>query len=148
MRKYIKTFEAHESPDWQGHKTESEEGDQFSRIVPKRKIDKDFEIKAESIANLIINCPELSRLKQLALDITNFGPWEAGEGSPIEYLSELDKCFPTLDLKRTQLVNTGTKIPFYGRTKNSAGGFITGHAGDIYLPIYIAKKIQKPGYKY
>ena len=106
------------------------------------------EIKAESIANLIINCPEYSRLKELALNITNFGPYEAGEGLPEEYFSELGRCFPTLDLKRSQLVNTGTKIPFYGRTKNSAGGFITGHSADIYLPLYIAQKIQEPGYKY
>ena len=143
--KYVKTFE---SPEWQGHTTEGEEGSDFRRIVPKRKIDKDFEIKAESIANLIINCPEYSRLKELALNITNFGPYEAGEGSPKEYFSELGRCFPTLDLKGSQLVNTGTKIPFYGRTKNSAGGFITGHSADIYLPLYIAQKIQDPGYKY
>ena len=68
---YVKTFESFESPEWQGHKTEGEEGSDFRRIVPKRKIDKDFEIKAESIANLIINCPEYSRLKELALNITN-----------------------------------------------------------------------------
>ena len=146
--KYVKTFEAYESPAWQGHETESEEGDQFARIVPKRKIDKDFEIKAESIANLIINCPEYSRLKELALDITNFGPYEAGEGSPKEYFSELSKCFPNLDLKISQFVNTGTKIPFYGRAKNSAGGLVTGHSANIYLPLYIVKKIQQPGYKY
>lgn len=141
--KHLKTFEA-----WQGHETESEEGDDFARIVPKRKIDKDFEAKAESIANLIINCPELSRLKELALAITNFGEYNAGEGAPEEYYSELFKSFPTLDLKRSQLVNSGTKIPFYGRTKNSAAGFVTGHSADIYLPTYIAQKVQDPGYKY
>ena len=67
--------------------------------------------------NLFINCPEYSRLKELALNITNFGPYETGEGSPEEYFSELGRCFPTLDLKRSQLVNTGTKNSFYGRKK-------------------------------
>jgi hypothetical protein len=146
--KHIKTFEGYESPEWQGHETESEESDQFARIVPKRKIDQDFEITAESIANLILNCAELSKLKELAMGVRLHAEYVGGEGAPKEYFAELDKCFPCLDLHKTQIVNTGTKIPFYGRTKNSAGGFVTGHSADIYLPLYIVKKIQKPGYKY
>ena len=148
--KHIKTFEGYESPQWQGHETESEEGAQFGRIVPKRKIDQDFEITAESIANLILNCEELSKLKELAMGVKNFinAEYVGGEGAPKEYFAELDKCFPCLDLHKSQIVNTGTKIPFYGRAKKSHLGFVDNHSADITLSNYIAYKVQEPGYKY
>lgn len=137
--KYIKMFE---DSQWEN---ENEGGSDFERIVPKRKIDEDFEIKAESIANLILNCPEYSRLKELALRVemnVEFGP---GEG-PIDYNNELEKCFPGLDLNQYQLVNTGAKVPFYGRMKKI--GVNSDNTEDIYLPMYIAQKVQEPGYKY
>jgi len=146
--KHIKTFEGYESPEWQGHETESEEGDQFGRIVPKRKIDQEFEITAESIANLILNCAELSKLKELAMGVRLHAEYVGGEGAPVEYFAELEKCFPCLDLNKSQIVNTGTKIPFYGRTKKSNLGFSDNHSVDINLKDYIAQKVQEPGYKY
>jgi hypothetical protein len=146
--KHIKTFEGYESPEWQGHKTESEEGDQFARIIPNRKIDKNFEITAELIANLILNCAELSKLKELAMGVRPYAEYQAGNGAPKEYFAELDKCFPCLDLHKTQIVNTGTKIPFYGRAKKSHLGFVDNHSADITLSNYIAHKVQEPGYKY
>ena len=146
--KHIKTFEGYESPQWQGHETESEEGDQFGRIVPKRKIDQDFEITAESIANLILNCAELSKLKELAMGVRLYAEYVGGAGAPKEYFAELAKCFPWLDLHKPQIVNTGTKIPFYGRTKKSHLGFVDNHSADINLSNYIAHKVQEPGYKY
>lgn len=148
--KHIKTFEGYKSPEWQGHETESEEGDQFGRIVPKRKIDQDFEITAESIANLILNCAELSKLKELAMGVRSFinAEYVGGEGAPKEYFAELDKCFPCLDLHKSQIVNTGTKIPFYGRAKKSHLGFVDSHSADITLSNYIAYKVQEPGFKY
>ena len=146
--KHIKTFEGYESPEWQGHETESEEGDQFGRIVPKRKIDQDFEITAESIANLILNCAELSKLKELAMGVRLHAEYVGGVGAPKEYFVELAKCFPWLDLHKPQIVNTGTKIPFYGRTKKSHLGFVDNHSADINLSNYIAHKVQEPGYKY
>ena len=146
--KHIKTFEGYESPQWQGHETESEEGAQFGRIVPKRKIDQDFEITAESIANLILNCSELSKLKELAMGVRLHAEYVGGAGAPIEYFAELDKCFPCLDLHKSQIVNNGTKIPFYGRAKKSHLGFVDNHSADINLSNYIAHKVQEPGYKY
>jgi len=134
--KYIKTFE---DSQW-----ENEGSSDFERVVPKRKIDEDFEIKAESIANLILNCPEYSRLKELALRVemnVEFGP-----GEEPSFFHELEKCFPGLNLNQRQLVNTGAKVPFYGRMKKI--GVNSDDTADFYLPMYIAQKVQEPGYKY
>lgn len=143
--KFVKTFENYTE---EGDMTGAEEIGTFTKIEPKRKLDKDFEIKAESVANLISNCPEYSKLKELALEAAEASEyvdrtWSPGESPLDEYLDELENCFPNLDLKTTQNVSAGTKIPFYGRTKTSSGT-----STGVYLPIYIALKVKDPGFKF
>jgi hypothetical protein len=114
---------------------------EFKEIHPKPKISDEFEKKSDSMAMLILSSPEYSHLVEMAKKIDT--KYEESPYYPElkEFIEEFTESFPKFVLPGGEYVNTGVKIPFYGRTKTSTPTMFNFYT-------YLIDKIKNPGYKY
>jgi hypothetical protein len=119
---------------------------EFTKVESTPKVSKEFEEKTDVMAKLISVSPEYSNLLQMAKNIEVDAEWEEGYNELSNFQREFEEAFPLFIVPNNEYVNTGMKIPFYGRAKSSPMG--NRHPVDISFFKYMIKKIQNPGHKF
>ena len=93
------------------------------------KLSSDFKKQLDLVLDLVKNSPELSHIKDLASKVI-VGMGDGHNRARTELANALRESFPTLDIFKSEFINTGTKIPFYGRTSKNIPNLLTGDPGD------------------
>lgn len=89
------------------------------------KLSSNFKKQLDLVLDLVKNSPELSHIKELASKVNKNmpdGPYQ----QRTDLANALRESFPTLDIFKSEFINTGTKIPFYGRIDKNIPNLLVG----------------------